>query len=306
MEKGMIGSKTKRSGFTLVELLVVIGIIALLISILLPALSKARQQAQNVTCAANQHQIGLAIQNYCHDNKGWAPFAVWENGNELFFTGSPPIAQRLGALLGDWNLPRFDVTHIGYDIVTPAAKYIPSRLALTCPGVGDLDDIYKTDSDYARYSGYSYCMPQGFFDVDPVKVGGVSLRPHQLVPPPPPTKTDGYWSAHGLRWNAMVACYQTVSLKYLPVKDGPPGQPAMLRPHNNKGVNVLYCDGSVRWIARPNHVDKDTSIGFTIGAGFPQTKPGWPHAITSSDNTIEGGNAIDYDNFWLWVNKMYK
>ena len=69
----MAGTRKIRFGFTLIELIAVVGISALLISLLLPALAGARRRAAAVNCESNLRQWGLATQMYAADYNGWLP-----------------------------------------------------------------------------------------------------------------------------------------------------------------------------------------------------------------------------------------
>jgi prepilin-type processing-associated H-X9-DG protein/prepilin-type N-terminal cleavage/methylation domain-containing protein len=62
-----------RGAFTLIELLVVIAIIAVLASLLLPALARAKEKGRQAACMSNLRQIGLALRMYAEDNNGWLP-----------------------------------------------------------------------------------------------------------------------------------------------------------------------------------------------------------------------------------------
>src|SRR3954463_15779009 len=75
-------SNNQRHGFTLVELLVVIGIIAVLIGVLLPVLGRAREQANQTACMSNLRQVGLVFLMYVNDNKFSLPAS--SRGSDLF------------------------------------------------------------------------------------------------------------------------------------------------------------------------------------------------------------------------------
>jgi len=115
--------RKSRAGFTLVELLVVIGIIALLIGILLPSLQKAREQANTLKCSANLRSIGQGIAIYTASNKGTLPNSYIYDGMSIAGGVQLPTAATNGYL------------HWSYNIYNTSGSGAVSAGAFQCPNL---------------------------------------------------------------------------------------------------------------------------------------------------------------------------
>jgi len=157
-----------RGGFTLVELLVVIGIIALLIAILLPALRRAREAAVAASCLSNLRQIGMAFHIYADENNGWLP-SPGQNRDFRLAPGALALTYPERLVLAramKMDLPK---GWSWYD--TGGSRYYPmcARSVFACPGFTHGAD--EGGNDVSSSSGYG--MTQ-YFDPDLYPLGVTS------------------------------------------------------------------------------------------------------------------------------------
>ena len=206
----------RATGFTLVELLVVIGIIAVLISILMPALAGARRQAKRVNCAAYLRQIGQAYHMYAGQNRKYPSPVV--RGNWPF---------------GDFGLHGFNSGNnaAGYCVLFQDG-YLPEKNLFYCPAA---DHEAAIPRDWWRAPNFSitYC---GFASWQTYRHWSLPDSAFQFVADKPSDRGD--------RMLATDLCVET--------RQGGQRSWAMSNHFDSRrgrpeGGNALYNDGSVQW-----------------------------------------------------------
>jgi prepilin-type N-terminal cleavage/methylation domain-containing protein len=307
-------SRRKRAAFTLVELLVVIGIIAVLIAILLPALSKAREMAKRTACASNLRSLAELALMYANQSKGRFPLAVEDMSgprlnpqfiiDEMYTSfGFNDVLYSGGALAGTPNGVPIDNTWIcpsgasSIDSVwSPAnfSQYTPVQDAHTTAPIYPAN--YVTRSSYVIETSYCYCgngLGWAGFQTPSNQNNGVTGYVRDVLPvfssdrPPMPLFVDK------IAWhyqNGFVANHGIYLSK------GTYGNPM------TSGANEAFSDGHVEWVnmsgltlLNAGMVEGQQWAGSVPVIGYPAALP----LATGFPAVINQGKYPFYE-MWYW------
>ena len=235
-------NRRSKMGFTLVELLVVIGIIALLISILLPALNAAKERANRVKCASNLRQVGQGLMLYANDNKGMYPRTRYD-----------PAGNQMNSFTAEAAVDPFTTGGPAVNDVT-AAMFMLCRNAdlnpevFTCPSSNaDKDDLnglsaisrsnFRANQGGSGKSGntLSYSFANPYPNNNAVQTG---YKLNSGVVADLAIGADRNECTNRFRNTMFTATAQEI--KDMNTKN-----------HEGEGQNVMYNDGHVEWVTTP-------------------------------------------------------
>ena len=274
-------------GFTLVELLVVIGIIAVLIGILLPTLSRAREAGNRAACLSNMRQIYTFLKMYENANKGASPLGYGGDGCQTSYflsRGGSPYPQDPVAFPG--------IRFVGIGLIFPAGVVKQdvasgqSGRVFYCPSY--TDDPHHSfnstsnpwpptnpyfDGSAGDNSGHHGCRmsynARPILLPEPKQPGGYKITQLRFEPdapqPAPEHIIKGWPTSTGLPPNPPKAFLfpKLAKLKGGAIlSDINVGGGRVIRGHR-KGINVLYNSGSAKFV--------DWSFGYTFSPQFNQT-----------------------------------
>ena len=219
-----MSTRQKDRGFTLIELLVVISIIALLISILMPALSKAREQARSVACMSNQRQIGLAMLYYAEDWDDYIPRGTASLTDVIWFQALMPYLGQVAIESGGVE----DYRHIE---IYRCPSYPSDKKTVIC---------YVINDWYDGSGGANYPTKLSRFR------GGASEIIYLA------DSEDGDWRPEVTDENSgLIASFDIFLPSHMPCSiiedDDFYGRRVAFDRHNG-GSNSLFLDGHVEWV----------------------------------------------------------